>query len=83
MSQLTSKSQVTLPKAARDALGVKPGDSVEFRVTGSKVEVVRAATLAYDAGREVFGRYASGATDLSTNRKRQFGETLREKRSRR
>ena len=83
MSQITSKGQVTLPKAAREALGVKPGDSVEFRVAGRRVEVVRAETLAFDAGKELFGRYASGASDRSENRKRLLRESLREKRSRR
>ena len=29
---LTSKSQVTLPKAIRDHLRVAPGDSVDFRI---------------------------------------------------
>ncbi len=29
---LTAKSQVTLPKAIRDHLGVAPGDAVSFRV---------------------------------------------------
>ena len=28
---VTAKGQITIPKAVRDALGVKPGSKVEFR----------------------------------------------------
>ena len=31
-SKLTSKGQVTVPRAVRDALGLEPGDSLLFRV---------------------------------------------------
>lgn len=31
-AKLTSKGQVTIPKAIRDRLGVKPGDRVQFFV---------------------------------------------------
>jgi AbrB family looped-hinge helix DNA binding protein len=41
-NRVTSKGQVTIPKAVRDELGLKPGDEVEFvRVNGS-FQVVRA-----------------------------------------
>ncbi|MBI2716622.1 MAG: AbrB/MazE/SpoVT family DNA-binding domain-containing protein [Rhizobiales bacterium] len=32
---VTIKGQVTLPKRVRDAAGIKPGDKVEVRATGS------------------------------------------------
>lgn len=32
-STLTSKGQVTVPKAVRDRLGLKPGDVLDFRFT--------------------------------------------------
>ncbi|OHA64049.1 MAG: hypothetical protein A2940_01300 [Candidatus Wildermuthbacteria bacterium RIFCSPLOWO2_01_FULL_48_29] len=35
-SYLTRKSQVTIPKMVRDAIGVKPGDQVEFLVDETK-----------------------------------------------
>lgn len=41
---LTSKSQVTLPKAIRDHLRVSPGDAVEFRIVADgtvRVEPLR------------------------------------------
>ncbi len=42
---LTSKSQVTLPKAIRDHLQVAPGDAVDFRIVADgtvRVEPLRA-----------------------------------------
>lgn len=83
MPQLTIKSQVTIPKKARDALGVGPGDSVEFRVTGNRVEVIRSDTVALDAGEGIFGRYSSGDTHRSERRKELVKRKLREARSRR
>lgn len=35
MSTITVKGQVTLPKAVRDAAGIKPGDTVTVRATAS------------------------------------------------
>ena len=38
---LTSKGQVTLPKAVRDRLGLKPGDKLSCRVAGEDEIVIR------------------------------------------
>jgi len=40
---VTSKGQITIPKAIREALGVHKGDRVEFREEGERI-VVEAAT---------------------------------------
>ena len=37
MATVTSKGQVTLPKAIRDALGIGPGAEVEFELAEGKV----------------------------------------------
>jgi antitoxin PrlF len=37
---ITVKGQVTLPKAVRDAVGIKPGDRVEVRATASGAIIV-------------------------------------------
>lgn len=40
-AKLTSKGQVTVPKAVRDALGLKLGDEVVFRVEGNRAVLAR------------------------------------------
>lgn len=39
-STITAKGQTTVPKAIRQALGVKEGDEIAFRVEGDRVTVV-------------------------------------------
>jgi AbrB family looped-hinge helix DNA binding protein len=50
MTKMTSKGQITLPKAVRDALGVTAGDSLVFRVEGERAVVARTANLLELAG---------------------------------
>lgn len=40
-AKVTSKGQVTVPKAVRDALGIKAGDEIVFRVEGNRAVVAR------------------------------------------
>jgi len=40
-AKVTSKGQVTVPKAVRDALGIKEGDEVVFRVEGKRAVLAR------------------------------------------
>lgn len=56
-STLTSKGQLTLPKAIRERLGVREGDRVEFRLTSNGQVVVEAATVDL---RELRGRLKGG-----------------------
>ena len=41
-SQLSSKSQTTIPRAIRQTLGLKPGDAIGYRVEGDSVVMLRA-----------------------------------------
>jgi AbrB family looped-hinge helix DNA binding protein len=41
IAKLTSKGQITVPKAVRDALGLAEGDAVHFRVDGERVTLAR------------------------------------------
>jgi AbrB family looped-hinge helix DNA binding protein len=50
---VTSKGQVTLPKAVRDRLGVKEGDRVIFEVDGERAVVRR---LSNESLAALFGR---------------------------
>jgi AbrB family looped-hinge helix DNA binding protein len=49
-ARLTSKGQVTLPKAVREAFGLREGDRVVFRVEGSYASLARTADLLELAG---------------------------------
>lgn len=40
-AKVTSKGQVTVPKAVRDALGITDGDEIVFRVEGQKAILAR------------------------------------------
>lgn len=40
--RLTSKGQVTIPKSMRDAIGLHPGDVVEFEREGERLFISRA-----------------------------------------
>jgi AbrB family looped-hinge helix DNA binding protein len=50
VSHITSKGQLTVPKPVRDALKLKEGDRVVFRVAGERAELARTADLLELAG---------------------------------
>ena len=41
MTHLTQKSQVTIPKQIRIALGLKPGDNVDFNIEDGKAVLIK------------------------------------------
>jgi antitoxin PrlF len=49
-ARVTSKGQVTVPKPVRDALGIKEGDEVVFRVQGGRAVLSRTRDLLDLAG---------------------------------
>jgi AbrB family looped-hinge helix DNA binding protein len=49
-AKITSKGQVTVPKAVREALGIKEGDAVVFRVEGNRAVLARTADFLSLAG---------------------------------
>lgn len=44
-AKLTSKGQITVPKPVRDALGIHPGDRLNFRVREDGTITVEAETV--------------------------------------
>ena len=40
-AKVTSKGQVTVPKVVREALGIKEGDEVVFRVEGNRAVLAK------------------------------------------
>ena len=49
-AKVTSKGQITVPKAVRDALGIQEGDEVVFRVEGNRAVMARTPDLLDLAG---------------------------------
>ena len=68
MSKVTSKLQVTIPKAIADQFGIAPGDEIEFQAAGEFIRVIppgkrRATRLSLEERLRLF--------DASTERQRQ------------
>ncbi len=53
LATLTSKGQVTIPKAVRNSLHLLAGDKIEFVITEDKEALLRPVTRKVD---DVFGR---------------------------
>ena len=49
-ARMTSKGQITVPKAVRDALGLEEGDRVVFRLEGTRAVLARTPDLLALAG---------------------------------
>jgi len=73
---VTSKGRVTIPKAVRDALELRPGDRLELVVQGRQRAVMKPMTRTVD---EMFGRaYKPGRPALSVEEMdRAIGDRMR------
>lgn len=72
MSKVTSKLQVTIPKAIAEQFGIEPGDEIEFQSAGDFIRVIppggwRKRRLSrqerlriFDAGMERVRKYQEG-----------------------
>ena len=49
-AKVTSKGQVTVPKAVREALGIEAGDDIMFRVEGNRAVLAKTADFLSLAG---------------------------------
>ncbi len=57
--RVTSKGQVTIPRAVREQLGIEPGSEVDFEVDDRGARLVRGRT---SEGTELVGRMLGRAT---------------------
>lgn len=78
---LTVKSQVTLPKAMRQHLGVRPGDAVDYEILpGGRVAIVAAVGARHPVANR-FARWAgkgiAGATTEQILRATRGKDALR------
>jgi AbrB family looped-hinge helix DNA binding protein len=64
---VTSKGQITVPKAIRDVLGVRPGDRLAFRAREDGTVVVEAETVDLRALRGILKPKRKGVTVEAMN----------------
>ena len=58
MTSLTQKSQVTIPKQIRLALGLRPGDEVDFNIKNDKVVLhKKVKKLPFEKWKGYLGRF--------------------------
>ncbi|MEV0061068.1 AbrB/MazE/SpoVT family DNA-binding domain-containing protein [Nocardia sp. NPDC050718] len=80
LARLTSKGQITVPKAVRDALELHTGDNVHFRVEGEVVVLAKTPDLLDLAGSvpvppQVRGRSWEEIRDAAWAQQWQDGES--------
>ncbi|MCO6391354.1 AbrB/MazE/SpoVT family DNA-binding domain-containing protein [Aliihoeflea aestuarii] len=78
--RVTEKGQVTIPKAIRDHLGIKPGMEVDFVQDGSGARVVRVASNRSDRRAKAIEAWAdrvTGTLDLDGMDGKEYVDWLR------
>jgi AbrB family looped-hinge helix DNA binding protein len=76
MSKVTSKLQLTLPKAVADQHGIRPGDALEWVPAGETIRVVLVGRT-QKTGQEPTVKERLELFDQATMRQRQRETTLR------
>lgn len=77
MAKVTSKLQVTVPKAIADRFGIRPGDEIEWRAEGNAIRVLTGTGEGTSIDREGRLRAFDEATlrQKARNRSRRRGRT--------
>lgn len=78
-ARLTSKGQITIPKAVRDTLELEPGDQVMFRLEGGRATLARTKDFLDLAGTVAVPAEKRGASWNGIRREawRKRGERLK------
>ena len=69
MSRVTAKGQVTIPKAVREDLGIRPGDEVDFVKIESGTYHIRKTAPTTEAGEDPFEKHRGRADDGISRRR--------------
>ena len=72
MAKVTSKLQVTVPKAVADRFGIRPGDEIEWIVDGDTIRVIRS-----DRRRQLSVTERLALFDEATERQRERNKQWR------
>ena len=81
MSKVTSKLQVTVPKALAERYGIRPGDDIQFEEAGENIRVVPAAAapsrefLDVEARLRLFDAATARQRERESDRPRRFSNT--------
>lgn len=73
MPRVTTKGQVTIPKEIRDALGIEPGDEVDFERVGSEYRLRKRAPTT-EEGEDPFEKHrgSAGSDETMSERMRRL-----------
>ena len=77
MSKVTSKLQVTLPKALAERYGIEPGDDIRFEEAGEVIRVVPASIDAAARGLDTEARLRLFDAATDRQRARETGRPAR------
>jgi antitoxin PrlF len=66
LGRITAKSQTTIPRAVRLALGIKPGDSVGYEIKGNKAVMKRLPPEASDMFVNNFSTFTEWSTEADS-----------------
>jgi AbrB family looped-hinge helix DNA binding protein len=77
LGTVSSKGRLTIPKAIRDAMGLKPGDSVVFAFTDGAATLRPAKAWTLDELRGSLRAYAHQGPDIRQGHREALAKALR------
>lgn len=77
MSKVTSKLQVTLPKALADQFGIRPGDEIQWVAAGDSIRVLPPGRVVQALSARERLRLFDEATQRHAERQKKRGRKIR------